>query len=134
MMETTISNFRTSFYIPAIYKLAFNIPHVQILGTNNCGDSCRTAFKHHESFQDVLCRSDYYEGLVVSFAHQIQSEYYGRIISVSVEFISLEISNALLQTEINSPPKHVHTMQFFVLFCQMIANKMLPLLLYTANF
>ena len=40
MMETTISNFRTSFYIPEVQKLAFHIPHVQILGTNNCGDSC----------------------------------------------------------------------------------------------
>ena len=39
MMETIISNFHTSFYIPAIQKLAFNIPHVQIQGTNNCGDS-----------------------------------------------------------------------------------------------
>ena len=116
MMETTISNFHTSFYIPEIHNLTFVITHVQILVTDHCGDSCRTAFKHHESFQDVLCRSDYYEGLVVSFSHQIQSEYYGRIRSVSVEFISLEISNALLQTEINSPPKHVHTMQFFVLF------------------
>ena len=36
MMETTISNFHTSFYIPDIHKLAFHIPHVQILGTNHC--------------------------------------------------------------------------------------------------
>ena len=39
MMETTISNFHTSFYIPEIQKLAFHIPHVQILSTNHCGDS-----------------------------------------------------------------------------------------------
>ena len=38
MMETTISDFRTSFYIPAIQKLAFRLPHVRILGTNNCGE------------------------------------------------------------------------------------------------
>ena len=39
IMETTIYNFRTSFYIPEIQKLAFHIPNVQILGTNHCGDS-----------------------------------------------------------------------------------------------
>ena len=32
MMETTISNFHTSFYIPETQKLAFHIKHVQILG------------------------------------------------------------------------------------------------------
>ena len=39
MTEITISNFLTSFYIPEIQKLAFQIPHVQIMGTNHCGDS-----------------------------------------------------------------------------------------------
>ena len=32
MIQTTISNFRTSFYIPEIHKLEFHISHVQILG------------------------------------------------------------------------------------------------------
>ena len=73
MMETTISNFCTSFYIPDIQKFAFHITHVKILGTNHCGDSCRTAFKCRESFQDMLCCHDYSEGVVSSFAHQIQS-------------------------------------------------------------
>ena len=71
-METTIYDFHTSFYIPEIQKLAFRIPYVQILGTNHCGDSRRTAFKRRESFQDVLCRRDYVEMSVASFSHQIQ--------------------------------------------------------------
>ena len=73
MMETKISDFRTSFYIPAIQKLAFHLPHVRILGTNHCGEMQRTALKRRESFQDALCRCDYYEGLVASFSNQIQS-------------------------------------------------------------
>ena len=85
--------------------MAFKIPHVQILSTNHCGDLRRNAFKRHKSFQDVLCRSDYAERLVVSFTHQIKSEYYGGNRSVSIEGISLENFNALPQTEINSPPK-----------------------------
>ena len=36
MMETTISDFHTSYYIPAIQKLAFHLPHVRIHGTNHC--------------------------------------------------------------------------------------------------
>ena len=40
MIETTISNFCTSLYIQEIHKLAFHIPHVQILGTNHCCGSC----------------------------------------------------------------------------------------------
>ena len=71
MMETSISDFHTSFYIPAIHKLAFHLPHVHILGTNHCGAMRCTLF------QDFLCRRDYAERVIASFAHQIQSEYYG---------------------------------------------------------
>ena len=71
-METDISNFHIIFYIPTIQKLAFHILHVQIMGTNHCGDSRRTVFKRLESFQDVLCHRDYAERVVASFSHQIQ--------------------------------------------------------------
>ena len=105
MMETTISSFHTIFYILEIQKLAFHIPHVQILGTNHCGDSRRTEFKCRESFQDVLCCRDYSENLVASFSHQIQSEYYGGNRYVYIEGIALEYFSALPQTEINSSTK-----------------------------
>ena len=82
MMETTISNFHTSLYIPAIQKLAFHLPHVRILGTNHCGELRRTAFKRRELFQDVLCCRDYAEKVVASFVNQIKYEYYGGNISV----------------------------------------------------
>ena len=58
------SGFRTSFYIPAIQKLAFSLPHVHILGINNCGEMRRTSFKQRELFQDVLCFCDYAEKVV----------------------------------------------------------------------
>ena len=69
MMEKTISNFHTSFYIPAIQKLAFHIPNLQILGTNHCGDSFQTEFKHRELFQDMFCHRDYSERAVASFPY-----------------------------------------------------------------
>ena len=84
MMDTTISDFHTSFYIPAIQKLDFHLPHVRILGTNHCGEMRRTAFKRRELFQDVICCRDYDESLVARFANQIQSEYYGRNRYVSI--------------------------------------------------
>ena len=102
IMETTISGFYTSFYIPAIQKLAFHLPHVRILGTNHCGEIRRTAFKRCESFQDVLCRCDYFERLVERFTNQIQSEYYGGNISVSIEGISLEHFSALQKADIKA--------------------------------
>ena len=73
-MEKTIYNFHTSFYIPEIQKLAFHIPHVKILGTNNCGDSHRTVFKLSQSFQDMLCHRDYAERVFTSFAHKTKSK------------------------------------------------------------
>ena len=67
MMETKISDFHTSFYIPAIQNMAFRLPHVRILVTNHCGEMQRTAFKGRELFHDVLCRLDYAERVVASF-------------------------------------------------------------------
>ena len=83
-MYTTIYDFHTRFYIPAIQKLAFHLPYVRILGKNHCGEMRQTAFKRRELFQDVLCCHDYAERVVASFANQIQSEYYGGNISVYI--------------------------------------------------
>ena len=73
----------------------FHIPHVKILGTHHCGDSHQTAFKRRESFQYVLCLSDYADRVVASFSHQRQSEYYGGNRYVSIEGIALEHLSAL---------------------------------------
>ena len=75
MMETKVPGFNTSFYIPAIQKLYFRLPHVRILGSNHCGEMQRTDFKRRALFQYVLCRRDHADRAVVSFANQIQSEF-----------------------------------------------------------
>ena len=74
MIDTTISDYNTSFYIPAIQKLAFHLPHVHILGTNHCGAMQLTAFKQLELFQVFICHHDYAERVVARFSHKIQSE------------------------------------------------------------
>ena len=102
MMETTISNFHTSFHISSIQKLAFHLPHVRILRTNRYVKMRRTAFKRREPFKYVLCCRDYDERVVERFSNQIQSEYYGVNISVSIEGIALENFSATPQADINS--------------------------------
>ena len=82
MMETTIADFHTSFYIPAIQKLDFHRPYLRIIDTHYCGEMRRTSFKRRELFQDVICCHDYAARVVASFANKIQSEYYGGNISV----------------------------------------------------
>ena len=45
MMETNISDFHTSLYIPDIQMSAFHLPRVHILGTNHCDEMRHTSFK-----------------------------------------------------------------------------------------
>ena len=90
MMETSITDFHTNFYIPLIQKLAFHLPHVQIIGTNNCGKTHCEAFKRRRAKKEMFCCRDYADRVIASFAHQIQSEYYGGNRSVSIEGITLE--------------------------------------------
>ena len=59
--------------MPDIKKLAFNLTHVNILGTHQCGKKRRDAFKLWGNLHDVLCHRDYAEWVVSIFAHQIQS-------------------------------------------------------------
>ena len=77
---------------------------------NHCGELRRTAFKRRELFQDVLCRRDYAERVVASFANQIQYELYGGNRSVSIEDIAIEHFSAAPQADNNSStlsrPRH----------------------------
>ena len=75
MTETTISDFHSSFYMPAIQDLDFHLPHMCILVTNHCVDTLCTAFKRRELFQDIIFRRDYAEREVARFDNKIQSEY-----------------------------------------------------------
>ena len=83
---------------------------MRILGTNHCGEIRLTAFKRRELFQDVICCRDYSGRVVARFANQIQSEYDGGNISLSIEGIALEHFSASPQVDINSSklsrPRH----------------------------
>ena len=51
MMETSIADFHTNFYITAIQKLSFHIPHVHILGTHHCVNTRHKTFKAVDCFK-----------------------------------------------------------------------------------
>ena len=90
MMESSIVDFHQDFYIPAIQKLVYQLTYVRILRMHYCGKPLREAFNHCSDIQDVLCRFDYAERVVVRFAHQIKYEYYGGNMYVSIEGVALE--------------------------------------------
>ena len=111
-METYFADFHTSFYIPVMQKLAFHLLHVLILGTNHCGNIRDKAFKRLSAKEYVLNHRDYSENVVAIFAHQIQYEYYGGNISVSIEGIVLEHFRAPTTTDTagTSQPRTCHAL------------------------
>ena len=86
-------------------NIEFQLPHVNISGTNDCGNTLSEAFKRCISFQDVLCCRDFSKIVVASFAHQIKSEYYGVNQYLSIEGISMEHFSAPIQTEAAESPQ-----------------------------
>ena len=63
--------------------------------------------------QDVLCCQDYSQSVVDSFAHQIQSEYYGINWYVSIEGVSLEHFSEPAQTETPGTPQSRRSQSVF---------------------
>ena len=53
----------------------------------------------------MLCHRDYTERVVASFAHQIQSEYNGGNLSVSIKGISLKHFSATTHNETETTPQ-----------------------------
>ena len=73
MIESSVVEFHQQFYINAIQKLVFHLPHVQIIVTYHWGNTWREAFKRSPAYQYVLCHQYYAEPVVDIFVHQIQS-------------------------------------------------------------
>ena len=58
-METYISDYHKSFYIPELQNIALHLSHVHIVGNNHCGNTRHEAFKRPRAVQDVLFHRDY---------------------------------------------------------------------------
>ena len=118
MMETYIDYFHTNLYIPSIQNLEFHLPHIRTIGTNPSGNTRCESFKICRENQYLSCCRYYAEILVASFAHQMQSEYYGGNQSVSIEGIALDKFSAPTLIETSSTPKECthHTVFSFIFF------------------
>ena len=79
----------------------------------------------------MLCCHNYAERVVSIFFHQIQLEYNGVNISVSVEVIALEHFSVLPKEDINSTTLSRQRHTLIQSFYLMIANRILPLLMNT---
>ena len=91
----------------------FRLPHVRILGTNQCGNTFCEVFKRRKSFRYVFCRCDYSERSVASFSHQIQSGYYSGNQYVYIERISMDHLSAPTQIEsVETPESRTHHIFF----------------------
>ena len=99
-METSISDLYENFYSPEIQNLVFHLPQVQILGTQHYSKGHCEAFEHRGYFHDVMFWRDYEERVVSSFENQIQSEYYGENIFVSIKGVALDQHKTVQQTQI----------------------------------
>ena len=122
--DISFFEFHQNLYIPEIHKLALNLPHVQIIVNNHCGNKHQDAFTHREYWQDVLCRSNYPESLVSSFAHQIQYEYYGGNIYVSMETFYWNNQAQHKKEHNHHLWKLLNVMPCFNIFYMITSNKM----------
>ena len=109
------------------------LPHVSILGNHHCGKERCEEFKLWGNLHDFLCRLDYAKRVVSSFSHQIQSEYYGRNIYVSIEGISLEHFSASHHPIPLLASYHVSRQEVFNYFFLMTENRMSQPQLNTVN-
>eukprot|EP00957_Ditylum_brightwellii_P204674 15340369-Ditylum_brightwellii.AAC.1 len=57
---------------------------------NNVGKTRKEALERRVSKTDIKCRCGYAERFRASFAKQIQSEFYGTNVTVSMEGVSME--------------------------------------------
>ena len=104
-METPISDFYTSFYIPATQNISFHLSPVLILGTNHCGNTRLEALKRRRTNQDGLCYCVHDERVIANCAHQIHYECYVSNRSVYIEDILLDHFSEPTQIEAEATPQ-----------------------------
>ena len=78
------------------------------MGNHHSGKESHEEFHRRGSYKDSKFYHDYVERLVETFDHQIQYEYYGGNVFVSMELISLEnyySQQVFLAADIYTKPK-----------------------------
>ena len=133
LLGISITEFNEKFYILEIKKIVFPFPYLHILGTHHCSKEHHEAIKRWRSLQYFLYHHDYKEHVVANFYHQIQYEYYGENISISIEGIALKHFST---THHNIPllvSGHLSRHSGFQSFLLTKSDMILPLKIHTLN-
>ena len=73
--KITISDFHTSFYIPAIQNLDFHLPHVRILGTKYCDAQPLNDVNYFNMFYGVVITlMGKLQALLINYNHNTMLE------------------------------------------------------------
>jgi hypothetical protein len=76
------------FYLPALRKYAYHLPHVIIIGKKECGLQQKNTFENMVG--SVKTRHDYAKRLPSTFNLEIQLEHFGNEQSLSIEGSTVE--------------------------------------------
>ena len=85
MKIKSLSTFMEKFYIPMLNKYAYHLPHVILLGKNECVKIRRDSLLHG----DIETIRDYAERLSFEFDKEIMSSHFGNSLSLSMEGVSV---------------------------------------------
>jgi hypothetical protein len=88
LLTRPIGRFLKEFYLPALEKYSYHLPHVMILSKVVCGKMRQDAFAKDTG--SIKTRRDYAERLSAIFNMEVQSEHFGNGRSLSIEGSSVE--------------------------------------------
>ena len=81
LMKKPFLDFYNNYYIPMLEKYAYHLPHVILLGKNECSKIRKESLK----IGDVETIRDYAERLSFDFDNEIMSQHFGNSLSLSME-------------------------------------------------
>ena len=82
--------FHNKYYIPTIGKFSFQLSHVRILGSMECGNTRNDSFQVNSVKNNIRLNKDYYEKLSKTTGIDIQSHHWGGKRQLSMEVIAVE--------------------------------------------
>jgi hypothetical protein len=97
------------FYISALLRYAYHLPHVIILGKKECGLGRQQVFENMVG--SVKTRRDYAEGLSATFNIEIQSQHFGNGRSLSIEGSTVETHEKIVGDNANKMRLQFHSRQ-----------------------
>eukprot|EP00957_Ditylum_brightwellii_P081621 6209078-Ditylum_brightwellii.AAC.1 len=100
LFDESVSSFHQLYYKPAIEKLAYHLPHMQIVGTKHIGSARRDAMLRCNEKKDIKVWCDFADRFVAEFATEIQSKHFRGNQILSVEDLTLAYTEAMIKVQL----------------------------------